>query len=58
MAKRAKVDLQFVLYDLDYLFYRLLNHDMTKVPEKLSQNYALSQLSRDVFLYVPSMSCR
>jgi len=55
---KPKVEVDFVFYDLEYLFQQFLVLAPNNAPSRLTIGAAESYVSRDVFLYLPSMSCR
>lgn len=58
LAEQAKMDVSFPLYELDYLFQQLVLTAPYDAPTRMTQGAAEAHLSRDVYLYLPSISCK
>lgn len=58
LVKQSGMDYCFALYDLDYLFMQLVLAAPQDGPTKMTQPAAEAHLTRDVFLYLPTVSCR
>ena len=58
LSKQAEYDVEFMLYDLVFLFQQLVITAPFDAPSKMTLGAAESHLTRDVFLYLASMSCK
>jgi len=55
---KPKIEVDFVLYDLEYLFQQLIVLAPNSTSTKLTIGAAEAYITRDVFLYLPAMSCK
>jgi len=58
LSRQTKIEVEFMLYDLVFLFQQLVTTAPIDAPSKMTLGAAESHLTRDVFLYLPSMSCK
>ena len=58
LSRQTEIEVEFVLYDLVFLFQQLVTTAPIDAPSRMTLGAAESHLTRDVFLYLPSMSCK
>ena len=58
LSRQTEIEVEFMLYDLVFLFQQLVTTAPIDAPSRMTLGAAESHLTRDVFLYLPSMSCR
>jgi len=57
LIKQSKIEVDFVIYELEYLFQQMMVTNPIN-PSKMTIGAAEAHLLRDIFLYLDAMSCK